>query len=152
VLSETWSEHGFVPGPGLPPPVEGESPEERVRRVLGTVYHTTLVGGLAAATLLATGSLPPEDPPGAASCGALLVDPADRSRAWRRVWATLEPAHRDVLGAVPAGMALHQAVSEVDVVAIIAALRRPDVESLPEPLVLQAAELVGRMALLVGKG
>ncbi len=151
VLCDTWSEHGFVPGPGLPPPVEGESAAERVRRVLGTVYHTTLVGGLAAATLVACGWLPPETPPGAASYDVQPVDPADRSRAWRRVWTSLEPAHRDVLGAVPAGLALHRAVSEVDVVSILAALRQPGVESLPEPLVSQAAELVGRMALLVGR-
>jgi len=151
VLCDTWSEHGFVPGPGLPPPVAGESAAERVRRVLGTVYHTTLVGGLAAATLVACGWLPPETPPGAASYDVQPVDPADRSRAWRRVWTSLEPAHRDVLGAVPAGLALHRAVNDVDVVAILAALRQPGVESLPEPLVSQAAELVGRMALLVGR-
>ena len=151
VLCETWREHGFVPGPGLPPPVEGESAADRVRRVLGTVYHTTLVGGLAAATLVSTGWLPPEEPPHSPSYDATPVDPADRSRAWRRVWAALEPAHRAMLGTVPAGMALHRALSEVDVLAVLAALREPGVESLPEPLVSQAAELVGRMALLVRK-
>ena len=151
VLCETWSEHGFVPGPGLPPPVDGESAPERVRRVLGTVYHTTLVGGLAAATLVASGWLPPEEPPTGPACTAPEVGHADRSRAWRRVWATLEPAHREALSAVSAGMVLHRAVSDVDVVAILAALRQPGVDSLPEPLVVQAAELVGRMALLVGK-
>jgi hypothetical protein len=121
-----------------------------VNRVLGTVYHTTLVGGLAAATLVASGWLPPEEPPGAASYDVAPVDPDDRSRAWRRVWSALDPVQRDVLGAVPTGLALHRAVEDVDVVAILEVLRLPGVEQLPDPLVVQAAELVGRMALLVG--
>ncbi len=63
VLCDTWRRYGFVPGPGLPPPVEGEDAAETVRRVLGTVYHTTLVGGLAVATLVSSGKLPPATPP-----------------------------------------------------------------------------------------
>jgi hypothetical protein len=151
VLCRTWSEHGFVPGPGLPPAVEGESATQRVHRVLGTVYHTTLVGGLAAATLVATGWLPPDDPPTDAPYDAPVVEPGDRSRAWRRVWSSLAPAERDALAAVPLGMALHRAVSDVDVVAVLAALRGPGAECLPQPLAVQAAELVVRLALLAGR-
>ena len=78
VLCDTWAHYGFVPGPGLPPPVEGEDAAETVRRVLGTVYHTTLVGGLAVATLVSTGSLPAADASGRdRRATASDVDPAD---------------------------------------------------------------------------
>ena len=40
VLEHVWNEFGFVPGPGLPPPLANESRAQTVRRVLGTTYHT----------------------------------------------------------------------------------------------------------------
>ena len=150
VLCDTWGRYGFVPGPGLPPRLEGEDAVETVRRVLGTVYHTTLVGGLAVATLVSAGRLPPETPPSGPSCVAPEVDTEDTSRAWLRSWHALEEAERQSLAAVPTGMVLHRAVAAADVVAIVQSLNSPSVTALPEPLVTQAAELVNRLALLVG--
>jgi hypothetical protein len=150
VLCDTWARYGFVPGPELPPPVEGEDAVETVRRVLGTGYHTTLVGGLAVATLVSTGHLPASAPPAGPQCEAPFVDPEDDSRAWLRIWHTLYLDERQALGAVPAGIALHRAVDDTDVVAIVDSLNGPSAGALPEPLVTQAAELVNRLALLVG--
>jgi hypothetical protein len=150
VLCDTWRRYGFVPGPGLPEAIEGESHTDAVRRVLGTVYHTTLVGGLAVATLCSTGHLPPDEPPDAPVGPSAWVDPDGPPRAWRRVWHRLDRAEREALNAVPAGMALHRAVSDTNVVAILRALDSNAVEGMPEPLVMQAAELVNRLAVLVG--
>ena len=150
VLCDTWGRYGFVPGPELPPSVDGENAAETVRRVLGTVYHTTLVGGLAVATLVSTGRLPAATPPAGPRCVAPEVDPDDDSRAWLRTWHGLYLDEREALGVVPAGIALHRAVDDTDVVAIDEALNDPSADVLPEPLVTQAAELVNRLALLVG--
>ncbi len=150
VLCDTWRRYGFVPGPGLPPPVEGEDAVETVRRVLGTVYHTTLVGGLAVATLVSADQLPPATTPSGPSAPAANVDPEDTSRAWLRSWHALDDDERQALGAVPAGINLHRAVAATDVVAIVDVLNGPSVPALPEPMVTQAAELVNRLALLVG--
>src|SRR6185436_14895947 len=67
VLERVWQEFGFVPGPGIPPAVSNETRTRTVRRVLGTVYHTSFAAGLCCATLVACGSAPPElesGPPG----------------------------------------------------------------------------------------
>ena len=150
VLCDTWGRYGFVPGPELPPPVEGEDAAETVRRVLGSGYHTTLVAGLAVATLVSTGHLPASTPPSGGRCEAPVVDPTHDSHAWLRTWHSLYLDERDALGVVPAGIALHRAVADTDVVAIVESLDSPSVGTLPEPLVTQAAELVNRLALLVG--
>ena len=150
VLCDTWGQYGFVPGPGLPPRVEGEDTAETVRRVLGTGYHTTLVGGMAVATLAFTGQLPPESPPSGPECVAPEVDPEDTSRAWLRSWHALDDRDRESLASVPAGMILYRAVAATDVVGIVEAVNSPFVKALPEPLVTQAAELVNRLALLAG--
>ncbi len=150
VLCDTWRRYGFVPGPGLPPPIEGEDAVETVRRVLGTVYHTTLVGGLAVATLASAGCLPPATPPAGPRAVAPEVDPEDTSLAWLRTWHALHDDEREALAAVPAGMVLHRAVAATDVVVIVDTLNSPSVAALPEPLVTQAAELVNRLAMLVG--
>jgi hypothetical protein len=152
VLCDTWGHYGFVPGPELPPAVRGEDAAETVRRVLGAVSHTTLVGGLAVATLVSTGRLPLATPPVAGRCVAPALDREDDSRAWLRTWHSLYLEEREALGIVPAGVALHRAVDETDVVAIVECLSGTSVDALPEPLVTQAAELVNRLALLVGSG
>ena len=153
VLCDTWGRYGFVPGPGLPPPVEGEDAAETVRRVLGTVYHTTLVGGLAVATLVSAGRAAPATPPSGPACVAPRGRPArTTSRAWLRTWHALDDDEREALAAVPAGHGAaprrrrhrrrrDRRVPEQPV------RRRP----CPEPLVTQAAELVNRLALLVGR-
>ena len=78
VLCDTWVRYGFVPGPELPPPVEGEDAVETVRRVLGSGYHTTLVAGLAVATLVSTGHLPASTPPAGPTCEASVRRPGGR--------------------------------------------------------------------------
>ena len=60
VLERVWKEYGFVPGPGLPPAPDNETRNQAVRRVLGTVYHTTFAAGLCCATLIACDAEPPE--------------------------------------------------------------------------------------------
>lgn len=150
VLCDAWCRFGFVPGPGLPEATEGESPAQEVRRVLGTVYHSTLVGGLAVATLLSTGYLPPATPPADPTGPSIWIDRDGRSRSWHRTWHRLPTVEREALGVVPAGMALHRAVRDADVVAIVRSLNSGPAPLLPEPLVLQAAELVNRLAVLVG--
>ena len=106
VLCDTWGRFGFLPGPGSGAPVESADGVENVRRVLGAVHHTTVVGGLAVATLASAGRLPPERPPRSPRCTPVGVDADETSRAWLRSWHDLDPAERQALGVVPAGMAL----------------------------------------------
>jgi hypothetical protein len=152
VLSDTWREYGFVPGPGLPAAASGETAAQAVDRVLGTVYHTTLVGGLLVATLLFTGWWPPPRPPAAPPFAVRGSDHGPRARAWQRVWADLDDDGREALGAVPAGIALHRGASDTDVVTMVEALRGPAIDLLPAPLVMQVAELLNRLAVALGTG
>jgi hypothetical protein len=150
VLSDTWRYYGFVPGPGLPQASAVETAAETRRRVLGTVYHTTLVGGLVVATLLSSGCWPPDDPPASPAVSAPVVDPEQTELVWQRVWHRLDAGDRAALAAVPAAMALHRAVAETDVVQMVASLNSDAIEVLPGALVTQVAELVNRLAVLVG--
>jgi hypothetical protein len=150
VLCDAWSRFGFVPGRGLPEEAEGESPAQGVRRVLGAVHHATLVGGLTVATLLSSGFLPPASPPAEPTGPSIWIDRDGTTRHWHRAWHRLPTVERESLGMVPAGMALHRAVRDADVVAIVRSLDSGPAPLLPEPLVLQAAELVDRLAVLVG--
>jgi hypothetical protein len=59
VLERVWKEFGFVPGPGIPPAEGDETRIQKVRRVLGTVYHTTFAAGICCATLISCNSIPP---------------------------------------------------------------------------------------------
>ena len=155
VLCDTWRYYGFVPGPGLPAATAVETTAQTRRRVLGTVYHTTLVGGLLVATLLSTGYWPPAEPPAAPSLAGSVndlagwVDPCDTALVWQRVWHRLDAHERAELAAVPAGMALHRALARTDVTAMLQSLRTAG-DLLPEPLVRQSAELLNRLALVVG--
>jgi hypothetical protein len=150
VLSDTWRYYGFVPGPGLPEATTVESEVEMRRRVLGTVYHTTLVGGLVVATLLSSGYWPPDAAPSAPS-GPVPVVGADATElVWQRVWHRLDASERAGLAAVPAGMALHRAAVEMDVVEMVRSLNSDAIDLLPGALVTQVAELVNRLAVLVG--
>jgi hypothetical protein len=152
VLCDTWRYYGFVPGPGLPAATAVESTAQTRRRVLGTVYHTTLVGGLLVATLHSCGYWPPAEPP--VSTGRVPppvggVDPADTALVWQRVWHRLDAHERADLAAVPEGMALHRALARTDVAAMLHSLRNTRA-LLPEPLVSQSAELLNRLAIVVG--
>ena len=158
LLHRIWRQYGFLPGPGLPPADPDETAAARIGRVLGTVYHTTLVGGLLVATLARLDCWPPATP--GTPDQLVGTEPASRAgpaavgsqRSWQRSWQLLAPAERAQLGAVPAGIALHQAVQRSDVLAVACCLRAPSLALLPAPLVRQSAELLSRLALLVGAG
>ncbi|MDQ2836795.1 MAG: hypothetical protein M3Y42_04355 [Actinomycetota bacterium] len=150
LLIQTWQQYGFVPGPGLPPAAPAETGTQASRRVLGTVYHTTLVGGLLVASVTSYGHWPPALPP----AGHPGVHGAPRVtgtvRAWQRHWQQLPPEWQSSLAAVPAGIALHRALSGTDVVAITDCLRGPWLDLLPSVLVGQSVEFLNRLAILVG--
>ena len=153
VLVTAWQQYGFLPGPGLPAAEPGESSQARISRVLGTVYHTTLVGGLLVATLLRCGYWPPDEPPaGTAAVPSLPPLPSvpAADRAWHRCWTGLSGQQRSAVVAIPVGIALQQAVASTDVLGIASCLRGPWLAQLPGPLVSQSAELLNRLALLVG--
>ena len=104
VLVTAWQQYGFLPGPGLPAAEPGESSQARISRVLGTVYHTTLVGGLLVATLLRCGYWPPEEPPaGTAAVPSLPPLPSvpAADRAWHRCWTGLTGQQRAGRGCRP---------------------------------------------------
>ncbi len=147
LLIDTWRRYGFVPGPGLPPAAPDETAAQTTERVLGTVYHTTLVGGLLVATVASYGYWPLATPPPAATAPVEVV--GDRL-AWQRFWHRLAPADRCQLAAVPASLALHRAVSDCDVRAISDCLRGAQLHLLPGPLVTQTTEFLNRLVLLIG--
>ncbi len=145
VLDRTWRDHGFVPGPGLPSAAEGESPREAVRRVIGTVYHTTFVAAMAAATALTTGHLPPQVVPAGGAGGGPGPDLSGRRRQWHDTWESLGEADRARLGDFTSGLALRRAADDLDLIEIrelvLAALARGGTG---DPMIEQCAELVQR--------
>lgn len=143
VVDGAWRQHGFVPGPGLPAAPAGESAEQAVRRVLGTVYHTTFAAAIAAATSLGAGSPPPATvPPGP---DGPEPDRSGRRRQWHAAWDDLPGADRRRLGDLTFGLSLRRAVADLDLVAIrtlvLDAARRG---AAADPMVAQSAELVQR--------
>ena len=143
VLDRVWTDNGFVPGPGLPPAVDGESRTQTVRRVLGTVYHTTLAAGMTCATLLAADALPPAPVLGPVGRTA---PPAVGGRAWREQWARCTQAQQDGLGFLVLSMHLRQALSDLDLAQVHTQVRKAaDQGWLDKPLVVQSAEMLGRL-------
>jgi hypothetical protein len=143
LLDRVWTDNGFVPGPGLPPAVDGESRTQTVRRVLGTVYHTTLAAGMTCATLLAADALPP----------AQVLGPVGRSpppaiggHAWRDQWARSTQEQQDGLGFLLLTLELRQALNDLDLARVHGLVRHAaDQDWLDKPLVVQAAEMLGRV-------
>jgi len=144
VLERVWSEYGFVPGPGLPPPTEGETRTQAVRRVLGTVYHTTFAAGLCCATLVACEALPPDrphGPPGGAE------PPRGRGQAWTVDWRACPRQVQDDLEFLRLAFELRRAVDAVDLLRVREILRSAAHARLEEhPLFIQALELIERVA------
>ena len=142
LLDRVWSDNGFVPGPGLPDPVDGESRTQTVRRVLGTVYHSTLAAGMTCATLLAADAMPPAPP-----LGALSDEPAPAlgGQALRAQWRRCPPAQQAELGFLRLSLELRQALTDLDLAQVHTLVRRAaDRRWLDRPLVVQAAEMLGR--------
>jgi len=93
-MERVWDEYGFVPGPGVPPAPDNETRTKKVRRVLGTLYHTTFAAGLCCATMIACQSVPPESDPGVAGN---LETPPGKATAWRINWNQSSRQTREVL-------------------------------------------------------
>jgi hypothetical protein len=143
VLDRVWTEFGFVPGPGLPPPGDDETRVQRVRRVLGTMYHTTFAAGLCCATLAACEAVPPatvDEPPGRRAA------PAGRGTAWRINWDASSERVRESLDFLRLGFSMRRALDAFDFVGIRELLRdAAALDLLEHPLFFQALELLERI-------
>ncbi len=143
VLARVWTELGFVPGPGLPPARTNETRVETVRRVLGSVYHTTFAAGLCCATLVACDVVPPGVEHG--SGGRAL--PAGKGQAWRSSWQQLSPRAQDDLIFLRLAFSFRRATDTADFVRLRGILgEAAEAGLLEHPLFLQGLELLERVA------
>lgn len=143
VLARVWNEFGFVPGPGLPPPASDETRTQTVRRVLGTVYHTTFAAGLCCATIIACGAVPPEaefGPPGD------LEVPPGKGASWKINWTTSSRDTQENLGFLSLAFSLRRALEDVDLVRVRQVLQSAaEVGLVEHPLFTQSLELLERV-------
>ena len=143
VLERVWDEYGFVPGPGVPPAPQEETRTQKVRRVLGTLYHTTFAAGLCCATMIACESVPPEmqhELPGD------LEPPPGKGAAWKINWNRSSREVQDSLIFLNLAFTLRRAVEVVDLIGIREVLRRAaECDLLEHPLFTQALELLERV-------
>jgi len=143
VLERVWSEFGFVPGPGIPPAAADETRIQKVRRVLGTVYHTTFAAGLCCATLISCQSLPPEVDSTTAETSEL---PPGKGNAWKINWSTSPPEVRENLRFLTLAFSLRRAFDDTDLVRIRELLGSAAEAGLIEhPLFTQSLELLERI-------
>jgi hypothetical protein len=142
VLTRVWNAFGFVPGPGLPPAPTNEHRTQAIRRVLGTVYHTTFAAGLCCATLVASGSSPTEPPAGTA--GGIEPPPGNGS-AWRINWSACSRQGQEDLAFLVFAFSLRRAIDAVDLVGVRDVLMAFAKTALVEhPLFTQSLELLER--------
>lgn len=143
VLDRVWNEFGFVPGPGIPPPATDETHIQKVRRVLGTVYHTTFAAGLCCATLIDCRSIPPQLESTTAETSEI---PPGKGAAWKINWST-SPTHvRENLKFLSLAFSLRRAVADMDLVRIREILESAAEGGLIEhPLFIQTLELLERI-------
>jgi hypothetical protein len=143
VLERVWDEFGFVPGPGLRPAPSDETRIQRVRRVLGGVYHTTFAAGLCCATLIACDALPPEIPAGPPGGMAL---PDGKGAAWKINWTTSPAVVQRDLRFLGSAFSLRRAVENADFVSVRHILNASAQEALLDhPLFTQALDLLERV-------
>ncbi|HEX7294985.1 MAG TPA: hypothetical protein VF251_04475 [Pyrinomonadaceae bacterium] len=143
VLERVWKEFGFVPGPGIPPPEPDETRIQKVRRVLGTVYHTTFAAGLCCATLISCQSMPPENESIPAESSEL---PSGKGAAWKINWNTSPPEIREKLRFLTLAFSLHRALDDLDLVRMRQILESAaEVGLLEHPLFTQTVELLERI-------
>jgi uncharacterized protein DUF6895 len=143
VLERVWQEFGFVPGPGLPPSANNETRTQTVRRVLGTVYHTTFAAGLCCATLISCQAVPPEveqGPPGD------LELPPGKGKAWKINWTTSTREVQDNLSFLSLAFSLRRALENTDLVQVRQILVSAAETGLIEhPLFTQSLEFLERV-------
>ena len=143
VLERVWGELGFVPGPGLPPAPANETRTQAVRRVLGSVYHTTFAAGLCCATLIACDVVPPAVVHGGGG-GDL---PAGKGQAWRINWQQCSRRAQDDLVFLRLAFSFRRATEAADFVALRGILQAAAESGLlAHPLFLQGLELLERVA------
>ena len=143
VLERVWLEFGFVPGPGIPPSPSNETNTQRVRRVLGIVYHTTFAAGLCCATLVACDATPPDVE--SAQPGRTDL-PLGKGAAWKVNWTNSSQDVQDSLTFLRLAFALRRAVEVVDLVRVRDVLQAAaQLGLLEHPLFIQALELMERV-------
>ncbi|HEX7332038.1 MAG TPA: hypothetical protein VF290_11105 [Pyrinomonadaceae bacterium] len=143
VLERVWNEFGFVPGPGIPPAPQDETHTQKVRRVLGTLYHTMFAAGLCCATIIACESVPSEvqqDVPGDREA------PPGKGSAWKVNWMRSSQLVQDSLIFLNLAFTLRRALEVVDLVSIREVLNKAaECDLLEHPLFMQALEMLERI-------
>lgn len=143
VLERVWKEFGFVPGPGLPPSAGNETRTQTVRRVLGTVYHTTFAAGLCCSTLITCRAAPPEVEAG--SPGDLEAPPG-KGAAWKINWDTSTREVQESLQFLSLAFALRRALEDTDLVRVRQILESAaEVGLIEHPLFIQTLEFLERI-------
>jgi hypothetical protein len=144
VLERVWNHFGFVPGPGVPLEAVNETRPQAVRRVLGTLYHTTFAAGLCCATLIACGAPPPEAEKGP---GGGMLAPPGRGLEWKVDWERSSRKTQESLLFLGLAFRLKREVEAVDLVAIRELVNcAAEAEMLGHPLFTQALELLERVS------
>lgn len=142
VLERVWKEFGFVPGPGLPASASNETRTQTVRRVLGTIYHTTFAAGLCCATLIACGAVPPEvelGPPGD------LEVPPGKGKAWKINWNASTREVQENLSFLSLAFSLRRALEDVDLIRVRQILgSAAEIGLIEHPLFTQSLEFLER--------
>lgn len=142
VMKRVWNEFGFVPGPGVPPAPENETRTKRVRRVLGTLYHTTFAAGLCCATMVACESVPRE----IQRFAGQLETPPGKGTAWKINWNRTSRQTQESLIFLSLAFTLRRAVESIDLSGIREVLQRAaEVDLLEHPLFIQALEMLERI-------
>jgi len=143
VMERVWDEYGFVPGPGVPPAPENETRTKKVRRVLGTLYHTTFAAGLCCATMIACESVSSEiekHVPGEVEL------PPGKGTAWKINWRRSSRQTQESLIFMSLALTLRRAVEVVDLNGVRNVLKRAaESDLLEHPLFIQALEMLERI-------
>ena len=143
VMERVWDEYGFVPGPGVPPAPENETRTKKVRRVLGTLYHTTFAAGLCCATMIACESVSSEIEKHVPGQVAL---PPGKGSAWKINWRRSSRQTQESLIFMSLALTLRRAVEVVDLNGVRNVLKRAaESDLLEHPLFIQALEMLERI-------
>jgi hypothetical protein len=143
VMERVWDEYGFVPGPGVPPAPENETRTKQVRRVLGTLYHTTFAAGLCCATMIACESVPAAMQHGVAGD---LEAPPGKGTAWKINWNQSSRETQESLNFLSLAFTLRRAVETVDLKGVREVLyKAAESDLLEHPLFMQALEMLERI-------
>lgn len=142
VLERVWKDFGFVPGPGLPAPASNETRTQAVRRVLGTLYHTSFAAGLCCATLIACDAAPPNAEYGTPGG---LEPPPGKGAMWKVNWNRSSRQVQERLSFLSLAFSVRRAIDDLDFVRVRELLRSAArVGLLDHPLFTQSLELLER--------